>query len=191
MGMVDQRAWEKHVTADLVSRWNGGESAGFIAKTFTQIYGRKFTRNTIISKVHRTPECVRVGASSTAISTRGQRVMALPSKPDRVASQRTPKKIARPPVAFVPAPPPPAEWGPRCVTLDDVGNGCRNVIGNENGRDTLYCGLRTPFRKSYCEHCARVNYQAVARQPARGIKLPSLGFPQRFDLREVIDGVRN
>lgn len=122
--------WDAHpeVTAKLTELWNGGMSAGNIAKTL----GNELTRCAIIGKVH------RLGLPSHGPGKSGH-----PSKPKQAVVPK-PKPVIVPPPEKPTAVLPPETFG------ND--RQCKFIDGDPCSPDWQMCGNPVKSDKQYCEY---------------------------------------
>jgi GcrA cell cycle regulator len=155
-------AWNEERVELLKRLWAEGLSASQIASRLGGV-----TRNAVIGKVH------RLGLSGRATSTRS--VSPRPRRMHAPRQHRSPAVMygTRGNVALKPAfheeiepePAPvqelyipPAE---RATILSLKEAMCRWPVGDPGNEDFYFCGRKTSGSAPYCEHHARVAYQAV------------------------------
>jgi GcrA cell cycle regulator len=158
-------AWNDERVELLKRLWTEGLSASQIASRLGGV-----TRNAVIGKVH------RLGLSGRATSTRS--VAPRPRRMHAPRQHRSPTvmygtrgNVALKPtfheeIEPEPAPVeelfiPPAE---RATILSLKEAMCRWPVGDPGAEDFYFCGRKTSGSHPYCEHHARVAYQAPPRR---------------------------
>lgn len=61
---------------------------------------------------------------------------------------------------------------PKCIPMSEIRGGqCRYILGETNGMDTIFCGLETHLKTSWCEH----HLESVRgdRKPTRNAARPT------------------
>ncbi len=163
--------WTEERVELLKKLWADGLSASQIAGRLGEV-----TRNAVIGKVHRLGLAGRATTSRMRSARPRNRVSHLPLRPTRV-QYRTHGNVALKPIfapmehigvalALVPSPVEelniPAAL--RIDLLDLKECMCRWPIGDPQDENFHFCGRQKTTGVSYCEHHARVAFQAAPRR---------------------------
>jgi GcrA cell cycle regulator len=137
--------WTQQRIERLRELWMQGLSASQIADNFRDV---KFTRNSVIGKVHR-----------LKLPLREARQPAKPKR-ERRANGGVPKPPMPPPRPQPPRPPPPQPTAPRMRALTFFRLKpchCRWPLGSWFEPARLFCGADVKEGEVYCEHHSRVS----------------------------------
>lgn len=168
--------WNREGIVDrLTALWNGGTSAGDIAKQFEVEYATTVTRNMVVAKVD------RLRNSGVAMRSAQSTSYKPKTRLFGIAAKRAAKKPAAPSIgaesvrdvsgewgsvesvmawkAEIPQPLPQEDAPPAdLVKFDDLtSRSCRWIYGEVRSPDHGYCGKQTVLGQSWCaDHCRRV-----------------------------------
>lgn len=124
--------WTDDLVAETVERWNGGQSASEISLEISETYGNRFSRESVIAKIHR----LRVkGVTLRA----GQQQLKL--RPNQKKPARLPKD---------PMPTMDLDFEPLVDSITDLEQEqCRYMHGDS--KEGKYCGRNTVQGSSWCQ----------------------------------------
>lgn len=144
-------SWTDANVALLRQRWADGVSASVIAQELRQ------TRNAVIGKVHR----LKLAPRQTARPRRSMK-----RKGDRRVDALNPTKLIRfvKPKPLPPEPPKPPTCEPVRLIDMPTHRGCRYVIGEPCGPDTLMCASPTKIGVSFCDYHHSIAWVKPIRQ---------------------------